>query len=223
MKLVAILGSPHGMTGATGLLLDGVLQGARDAGAEVQTFSLTELTVQPCRGCDTCHISGECPIDDDYRLLRDAMLSSDGLILASPNYIQSVTAQLKAVLDRCCGLLHLQAIQDKYAAAVVTSGGPGSDEVEHYLLRFLRSLGYATVGSVGALGWQMMNEQLRAGNLDAAKKLGATLVQAIQTKPHFSDQDAERQAFMERMRQLVEAQKSRWPHEYQYWATYHGL
>jgi len=223
MKIVAILGSPHGAKGATGVLLEGLLQGARDAGAETQIFSLPELDVQPCRGCDSCHITGDCAINDDYPAIRDAMLAADGLVLATPNYIQSVSAQLKAVMDRCCGMLHLQEIHNKYAAVVVTSGGPGGDEVEHYLLRFVRSLGYATVGAVGALGWQMGNEQMRSPHLATAAQLGATLVDAIRTQPHFTEQDEERQAFMERMRQVVETQKTRWPYEYQYWATYHGL
>ena len=109
--------------------LSGVLEGARQAGAEVELFSLTEKDVQPCRGCDACHVSGECIIDDDFAEIRGAFERADGLILASPNYIVSVSAQLKAVLDRCAPLVHLQALEGKYGAAVVTSGGPGSDEV----------------------------------------------------------------------------------------------
>ncbi len=152
MKVVAIIGSPHGMQGNTGTLLEGVLQGVRVAGAEVELFSLSEKDVQPCRGCDVCHISGDCVINDDFDEMRRTFEQAEGLILASPNYIVSVSAQLKALLDRCAPLLHLQSLEGKYGAAVVTSGGPGSADVEQYLLHFLRSLGYATVGSVGGLG-----------------------------------------------------------------------
>ncbi len=222
MKLIAILGSPHGMKGSTGTLLDGVLHGARAAGAEVEIFSLSELQVQPCRGCDVCHRKGDCIIDDDFTRIRQAFEQADGLILGSPNYIVSVSAQLKALLDRCSPLLHLQSISNKYAAAVVTSGGPGSEEVEQYLLRFLRSLGYATVGSVGALGWQMQVPGKKEPNLEKAAVLGKQLVEAISTRQSFPEQAAERQAMIERMKHLITSQKERWPYEYEYWVMNHG-
>lgn len=223
MKLVAILGSPHGMKGNTGTLLAGMLQAIRDAGAEVQTFSLDEADVRPCLGCDACHIGGECVISDDFAAIRHALEQADGLILASPNYIFSVSAQLKALLDRCSPLLHLQAIEGKYAAAVVTSGGPGGEEVESYLQRFLRALGYTTVGSVGALGWQMMVPAMQGPNLAAAAELGHRLVTAIKEQQVFPEQQAERQAFLARMQQLINAQKEHWPYEYEYWATHRGV
>jgi len=223
MKLVAILGSPHGMQGNTGILLDGVLQAVRAEGAEVEVFSLDKLDVKPCLGCDACHISGECAIDDDFERIRGAFEAADGLILASPNYIVSVSAQLKALLDRCSPLLHLQSIAGKYAVAVETSGGPGGEEVQAYLLRFLRMLGYATVGSVGALGWQMSNEAMKAKPLAAADELGRRLVKAIAEKQEFLEQQAERQAMYERMKQLMTMTREHWPYEYAYWAANHGL
>jgi len=218
MKIVAILGSPRGMSGNTGLLLDGVIHGARDAGAEVQLFSLANYDVQPCRGCEACHISGECPIADNFAALLAAVTAADGLVLASPNYILSVTAQLKAFLDRLSGPIHLQTFTGKYAAAVVTAGGPGSDEVEQYLLRALRMTGCATVGSVGAMGWQMTQDATRAPHLTNAAALGVALVAAIRDGQRFPAQDLERLAVRTRMRQLVMAQKEHWPYEYAIWA-----
>ena len=155
MKLVAILGSPHGMKGNTGKVLDALVAAARGRGAEVTLFSLAELKVGPCRACDTCHKTGACPTRDDFNTIRDALLAADGVVLASPNYIFSVSAQMKCLFDRWCGPLHLQAMEGKYGAAVVTSGGAESPEVENYMLRFLRAMGCWTVGSVGAEGWKL--------------------------------------------------------------------
>ncbi len=218
MKIVAIIGSPHGMKGNTGTLLHGMLEAMRAEGAEVAVFSLTEYDVKPCAGCERCHITGHCAITDDFDTIQQTFAYADGLVLASPNYIVSVSAQLKALFDRCSGLLHLQAIEGKYAAAVVTSGGPGSDEVEHYMLRFLRSLGYTTVGSVSALGFQMRHAEQRQAPLQAAAELGRTLVQAIAERRIFPEQQAERQAVMERMRALMTTMRDHWSYEYQYWA-----
>ena len=217
MKLVAILGSPHGMKGSTGRLLAGLLDGAREAGAEVSTYSLSEKQVAPCRACDVCHKTGKCSIQDDFQELLQAMLDADAIVLASPNYIVSVTAQMKALFDRCCGPLHLQIMDGKHAAAVVTSGGGGSEEVESYILRFLRTLGCWTVGSVGAEGAQLFGEDSRTKMLVSAASLGAKLVVAAEAKQTFPDQQAERDAFRQRMKQLMTFRREEWPYEYEYW------
>jgi len=216
MKIVSIIGSPHGMKGQTGILLDGMLDAVRGTGAEVTAFSLSSLTVKPCQACDTCHKKGICAINDDFNTVKRAFEDADGLILASPNYFTSVSAQMKALFDRCCGLMHLQAIEGKYAAAVVTSGGPGGEEVEAYMLRFMRSLGFTTVGSMGVLGRQM-SEETRQPHLAAAAELGARLVGAIDAKQQFPEQQDERKAVMERMKGLMQAQQDHWPYEYKYW------
>jgi multimeric flavodoxin WrbA len=217
MKLVAIMGSPHGMKGNTGRVLAGLLDGAKAAGAEVTTYLLGDLNVAPCRGCDACHRTGKCAIQDDFQEIRQAMVDSDAIVLASPNYIVSVTAQMKALFDRCCGPLHLQLMEGKYAAAVVTSGGGGSQEVEAYMLRFLRTLGCWTVGSVGAEGRQLVDEAACAQAVESAAALGKRLVAATQGKQTFPEQQAERAEFFERMKQLMTARREQWPFEYEYW------
>jgi len=147
----------------------------------VTVLSLTDLKVGPCRACDVCHKTGACSVKDDIGSILASLTGADGIVLASPNYIFSVTAQLKALFDRCCGPLHCQAFSGKYAAAVVTSGGAGSSEVEQYMLRFLRALGCRTVGSVGAEGRQLSQEAARTAVFAQAQELGRQLVEAIQT------------------------------------------
>jgi len=217
MRLTAILGSPHGMKGSTGQLLTGLVDGAKEAGAEVTCYSLSEKQVAPCRACDVCHRTGKCSIQDDFQEILQALLDADAIVLASPNYIFSVSAQMKALFDRLCGPLHLQIMEGKHAAAVVTSGGSGSEEVETYMLRFLRTLGCWTVGSVSAEGRQLFDEDSRTRLLVPATSLGAKLVAAAESKQTFPDQEAERAAFHERMKQLVTFRREEWPYEYEYW------
>jgi multimeric flavodoxin WrbA len=219
MKIVAIMGSPHGMKGSTGRLLQPLLDTAKGAGAEVRTFLLSEMRVLPCRACDCCHREGHCSHDDDFEEIRSAIQGADGLVLATPNYIMSVSAQLKALLDRCTGPLHIQAFAGKYGAAVVTSGGPGSSEVEQYLLRFLNTLGIWTVGSVGAEALELADPSQAGLRTDAAADLGRRLIEAIGQKKTFPTQDAARRAFTDRMRMLITARKEEWPFEYEYWRS----
>lgn len=217
MKLVAINGSPHGMKGNTGKLLANLLAETQAAGVEITTFSLGETDIRPCRGCEACHRTGKCPIRDDFDKLKDVLQAADTIVLASPNYIFSVSAQLKAFCDRCSGVLHCQAWEGKYGAAVVTSGGPGADEVEGYLLRFLQATGCWTVGSVGAEAFRLVAEDTRKVCFKAASDLGRQLVASVQTKRSFPEQAARRAAFAERMKQLITARRKQWPYEYQQW------
>jgi multimeric flavodoxin WrbA len=216
VRILAINGSPRGLNGNTARLTEPLLVAARQAGATVECLYLADLDVQPCRACDGCHRTGTCGIRDDTHRVHAAMTAADGIVLASPNYIFHVTAQLKCLLDRCSCFLHLQSLEP-YGVAVVTSGGSGAAEVEAYLLRFLRALGGWTVGSIGCEAW-MLDEEFHRPDLHArAADLGTRLVEAIRTRVTFPDQVEERRAFRDRMRQLIELQRERWPYEHEQW------
>lgn len=219
MKLVAVQGSPHGMQGNTGKLLGALLEGAQAAGAEVSLFCLDELNIAPCRACDACHRTGECAIADDYQQVRGALLGADAIVLASPNYLSSVTAQMKALLDRLCGPLHINALRGKHAAAVVTAGSTETRPVADYLLGILRRLGCWTVGSAEVEARQLLDPTSAAKLLDQAAALGRRLVQAAADDVRFPEQEAEIQAAAERMRQLVLSRADHWPYEYQVWQS----
>ncbi len=99
-KIVAIHGSPR-RNGNTSTLLRQAVKGARDAGAEVREFVLRDLKMSPCLEIYKCKESGRCAIQDDFQIVHDAMLSSDGLILASPIFFYTVSAHTKILMDRC--------------------------------------------------------------------------------------------------------------------------
>jgi len=224
MKIVAINGSGTGAAGSTGQTLAGVVEGARAAGAEVETFQLTSLTINPCKGCHTCQKTGQCIINDDYPTIRDAMLKADGLVLASPNYIANVSASIKALLDRSfCVLFHCQAMQGKYGAVVVATGGPTYPRVEDYLLHVTGSMGCWQVGSFVVSTEQMGISDERAKALEEAKDLGRKLAEAIKTKQLFPEQEEQRQMALEAMRCLIESQKDTSPYAYEYWEKHWGI
>ncbi|MCX7015884.1 MAG: flavodoxin family protein [Candidatus Sumerlaeota bacterium] len=219
MKLLAILGSPHGMKSATGQLLSKTIQAAESSGAQVDLFEIPKMKIEPCRGCGACHKKGRCVIKDDFGAIKDDMLQADGVILASPNYIFSVTAQLKTFIDRCSCPIHCQALEGRYGASVVTSGGAGGEEVSQYMNRVLRALGCWTVGSVETEGWVLSNEAAAAPVFAKAADLGARLVAAIGAREAYPDQEEERGAFFARMKALVTRNKEEWPYEYEYWKS----
>ena len=223
MKIVSLVGSPRGTKGNTAALLKIVLQGAESQGAQTEIIPIRGREVKPCRACNTCHQKGVCPQKDGFNAIKAKALAADGLVLASPNYIFHVSAQLKAFLDRCCGLVHCQAFQGKYGAAVVTSGGGEDEPIADYLQHFLATTGAVPVGAVWARMGEISGQDFPEPIRNKAFALGEKLVQAWksrETAPRFEREAAQ---FRERMRSLILRRKDEWPYEYEYWKKYRGL
>jgi len=103
MKVLGIMGSPR-RQGNTELLLDKSLEGAVEAGAEVEKVLVSKLKISPCMEIYACVKDGNCTIKDDMQLLYKKLLEADHIIFASPIFFYSITSQAKAVVDRCQAL-----------------------------------------------------------------------------------------------------------------------
>jgi multimeric flavodoxin WrbA len=219
MKIIAINGSPRGMRGTTGRLLEEVLAGAAESGAEVEIISLSKAPIKPCVACDACHKVGVCPLKDDYELIKDKLLAADAFIFASPNYIFSVTAQLKCFFDRCNGLAHRTALEGKYAAVVETSGGGEDEEVLTYMQRVVNSLGAQCVGSIGSAGAGPRMFPDQEALFEQARALGKELCTSVREKRAYPEQDEGRLAFRAKMQYLTSLMGEYWPYEREFWAN----
>jgi multimeric flavodoxin WrbA len=222
MKIICVVGSPHGVSGNTFRLTEWTLSAAAQAGAELEIVLLDGL-IHPCKGCDSCHRVGQCPQNDSFEEVRMAIEAADGLLLISPNYLGSVSAQMKAFMDRCSGAIHRLAFQGRYGASLVTSGGEDNEAVAGYMNRFLLMTGVQPVGAVHATMALMPDGEFTSAVRERAHALGERLVSAWQDK--FSDPgtEAEMKSMRERMRQLIVWKKEEWPYEYGYWQEHHGL
>ena len=102
-QIVAIYGSPR-RRGNTATLLKHAVQGAVDAGAQVDEIILRDLKISPCLEIYACKKEGRCAIKDDFQQVVDQILSAKGLILASPIFFYTVSAHTKILMDRCQSL-----------------------------------------------------------------------------------------------------------------------
>ena len=106
MKILALQGSPR-REGNTAALLTALLEELRrDGKNEIREVRLQELEIHPCRNCDTCRRKTDryCVIDDDMQGLFLPFIEADMVVIASPIYWWSVSAQTKLFIDRLYGL-----------------------------------------------------------------------------------------------------------------------
>ena len=103
MKVLGILGSPRRQSN-TEILLDRALEGARETGAQTEKVVVSKLEVRPCLEMYDCLKDGKCAIQDDMQWLYDGLLEADHIVFASPIFFYGITAQAKAVVDRCQAL-----------------------------------------------------------------------------------------------------------------------
>lgn len=149
MKIIAINGSPRTIRSTTRKLAQVVLEGAAEAGAETEIVDLCDLRVTPCTACEGCSFNGICVYDDDVAIIVERMREADGILFASPVYIDNVPGQMKIFFDRLADVIHYQVLAGKYGCSVTTTHTSGGDEVVEYQNHVLNYLGIVSVGGLG--------------------------------------------------------------------------
>lgn len=99
MKVLGILGSPR-RGGNSEILLDKALEGARSSAQQAEKIILNELKFLACQECGGCDRSGKCIIEDDMQAVYKKLDQAGAIILASPIFFGSLSAQTKAMIDR---------------------------------------------------------------------------------------------------------------------------
>ena len=150
MKILGISASPRSSNSETLKLVEAVLDGARSKGARTELAVICTLNIEFCNACGVCHNKGKCVKKDDFPALYRKILAADGLVMGSPNYFRSVTAQMKTMIDRMAEAVHCQLLTGKYTVNVATSGGTGQyRQVTDYLNRIMLNFGSFITGSTG--------------------------------------------------------------------------
>ena len=113
VKVLGISGSPI-TNGNVDLLIQQVLKGAQSKGGKTEILYLDKLNISPCKSCGKNPEPKFCIIKDDMEKVYAKLKSSDALILGSPIYFDTVSAQMKLFLDRCNCLTPLVKKRNKY-------------------------------------------------------------------------------------------------------------
>ena len=101
MNILILSGSPR-KGGNTDLLVEAFVKGASQK-HHVEVVSVRDYKVNPCMGCNVCFKSKDntCVQKDDMSMIYEKMAHTDMLVIASPVYFYGLSAQLKAIIDRC--------------------------------------------------------------------------------------------------------------------------
>ena len=102
-KNVLILSSSPRRGGNSDRLCDRFAEGAREAGHDVEKIFLKDLRIGYCTGCGTCFEGRRpCPQHDDAAEVLDKMVAADVIVMATPVYFYTLSAQMKTLIDRAC-------------------------------------------------------------------------------------------------------------------------
>lgn len=100
MRILGVVGSARSM-GNTEVLIKHALLMTQTKGAEVEMIRLTDLRIDPCRGCMLCVLkSAECPLSDDMDFLLRTLERADGMVLGAPVYFMGAPGIIKMIVDR---------------------------------------------------------------------------------------------------------------------------
>jgi multimeric flavodoxin WrbA len=99
LKVCGIVGSPC-KNGNVDLLVSEILKGATSKGAETCKLYLNDMNIKPCQSCGVHLNSEHCLFRDDMEKIYDALENSDSIVLGSPVYFDTVSAQVKLMIDR---------------------------------------------------------------------------------------------------------------------------
>ncbi|PKL59587.1 MAG: iron-sulfur protein [Methanomicrobiales archaeon HGW-Methanomicrobiales-4] len=215
MKVIGLNASPKGKDSNTLKLVQAVLAGAKDEGAETELVDLYTLDIKYCTACGACYATGECTLLDDFSDLFEKIMNADGIVLGAPNYINSVPAPMKALFDRMADAIHCQMFTGKFGCSVCTAGGSGEKDVMKYMNGVLITLGATEVGGIGVV---IGRDPEAIGPAEKESfELGKKLVQSIRGEHTYPDQEGIHQQTRDYFCQLVKYNKEKFAHEYDWY------
>ena len=100
MKDIIIISASPRKGGNSDILCDQFMKGALEAGHKVEKIALREKNIHPCLGCGACESTHRCVQKDDMAAVLDRLVEADVIVMATPVYFYTMSAQMKMLIDR---------------------------------------------------------------------------------------------------------------------------
>ncbi len=156
-KKVLVLSSSPRKGGNSDTLCDQFIKGAQESGNDVEKIYLRNKRINYCTGWGTCNLQKPCPQKDDAAEVIDKMVKADVIVLATPVYFYTMSAQMKTLIDRSCARYTEISNKDFYFIATMAETEANRIERTFESLRgFTDCLeGPREKGTIAAIGvWQ---------------------------------------------------------------------
>lgn len=99
-KKIVVISSSLRRKSNSDALAEAFVQGAAEAGHEVEKIMLKGKDIRYCTGCLTCHKTLRCVLRDDADAVVEKIQQSDIVVFATPVYFYGMSGLLKTLLDR---------------------------------------------------------------------------------------------------------------------------
>lgn len=213
MRILLISASPRKEKSQTFFLAKEVLKVFTNV-VKTEVIHLCDFKLEFCHHCESCHRKiMRCPINDDVGGILEKMLDADGIIFASPNYINQVTASMKALWDRAAHFIHCKRLLDKYVVGVVSSGSGQDKTVLDYIQYYANTCGAQYAGGISS------RVPINKEKKEEALALGGKLMLAIQEKRVFPEQIKLIEDFKGYFKNVIKLRKDDWIEEHFYWLS----
>jgi multimeric flavodoxin WrbA len=187
MKILGMCGSPRKQ--ATEYVLQEALSMMEGKGFETEFFTVRGKNIGPCRHCDYCMRKKECILKDDMYQVYPLIQEAEGLIMATPIYNGGLSANIKAVMDRCraLGAVDFNFLQYKVGMGITVGGDrAGGQELAMQQIIAYYILNGAIPVSGGAFGANLGANFWSQDTLDGVKKDEEGFRSLRKTLKHFT-------------------------------------
>jgi len=179
MKAIGIVGSPR-KNGNTEVVTRHILKAVEEEGIETELVPLAGLDIRPCTACMACDKEETCPIKDDLFPIYTKMKAADAIVLATPVYYGSATANMKALMDRT-GFIAAhngRVFEGKVGGPYVVARRSSQYFTQSQLTFWFHTLGFFMPGSIHpniALGREKGDVEKDQEGMDTAWRFGKNI------------------------------------------------
>jgi multimeric flavodoxin WrbA len=214
-----VSGSPRKNGDTSKLVKQIAQQMSSKADIQFEYIFLREQNLEFCKGCMQCMRKGEekCPIKDDALVLRERLLSADGMIFCSPVYEHQVTASLKNFFDRFVHFMHRPAFLNKPALIISSTELSGLEETMKYMAFPISCWGFSVIDKIGIIPDAFKVEGAYREKM--LYKIGKAVESyiAFLNSPSLKKPDLAAVQFFNKLKTKIIIHREKLPYDYEYW------
>ena len=178
-NILVLTGSPR-IGGNSDKLAEAFISGAKQVGHTTVKYVTAQKNIEGCIDCKTCFSKGDaCSFPDDFNELAPLVEQADMIVLATPLYWFTFTAQMKLAIDKFISfLIGGKTLKIKECALLVCGGDPDPSCFEGIVASYksiARHMKWQDAGTIIAPGVYGKDDIATTDALARAETLGKNI------------------------------------------------